>query len=141
MSKKKDRIAWANFLEEKEMPKANPKRSKHGSNKVEIDGIIFDSKKEGNRYRTLKILEKVGDIQELKLQVPFPLVIKKLIVNDIIVELPYQFMRNYVADFTYMENGQYTVEDVKSEHTRTLKTYKLKKRLMKAIYQIDIKET
>jgi hypothetical protein len=48
----------------------------------------------------------------------------------------------YIADFTYKDkNGIFIVEDVKSEHTRKLKPYKLKKKLMKIIYNIDIKET
>ncbi len=46
----------------------------------------------------------------------------------------------YLADFTYNRNGKEIVEDVKSEMTRKLPVYKLKKKLMKAILNIEIQE-
>lgn len=48
--------------------------SKYGARKTVVDGITFDSKKEANRYRELKLLEKAGKISNLKLQVPFELI-------------------------------------------------------------------
>lgn len=49
-------------------------RSKYGARKTVVDGITFDSKKEANRYRELKLLEKAGEIGNLRLQVPFELI-------------------------------------------------------------------
>lgn len=49
------------------------KKSKYGANKVEIDNIEFDSKRESERYLELKQLEKLGIIKELQLQVEFEL--------------------------------------------------------------------
>lgn len=49
-------------------------RSKYGARKTVVDGITFDSKKEANRYRELKLLEKAGEICCLRLQVPFELI-------------------------------------------------------------------
>ena len=49
------------------------KKSKYGANKVEIDNIEFDSKRESERYLELKQLEKLGVIKELQLQVEFEL--------------------------------------------------------------------
>ncbi|OQA06328.1 MAG: hypothetical protein BWY67_01977 [Bacteroidetes bacterium ADurb.Bin397] len=46
----------------------------------------------------------------------------------------------YIADFTYMEKGQYVVEDVKSDFTRKNPVYRLKKKLIEAIYNLKIKE-
>lgn len=48
----------------------------------------------------------------------------------------------YKADFVYMvmDTGETVVEDVKSEATRKLPVYRLKKKFMKAIYGIEIKE-
>jgi hypothetical protein len=46
----------------------------------------------------------------------------------------------YISDFVYLENGQKIVEDVKSEYTRKLPVYRLKKKLVKAVHGIDIKE-
>ena len=47
--------------------------SKYGNRKTEVDGIVFDSKKEAERYRDLKLLERAGDIRELVLQPSFVL--------------------------------------------------------------------
>ena len=49
-------------------------RSKYGARKTVVDGITFASKKEANRYRELKLLEKAGEICCLRLQVPFELI-------------------------------------------------------------------
>lgn len=47
---------------------AIPKKNKLNATKVEIDGITFDSKFEGETYEALRNLEKAGIISELKLQ-------------------------------------------------------------------------
>lgn len=49
------------------------KKSKYGANRVEIDNVEFDSKRESERYLELKKLEKLGIIKELRLQVEFEL--------------------------------------------------------------------
>ena len=48
--------------------------SKYHSRKITIDGVTFDSKKEYNRYCELKLLERAGEIAELKRQVKFTLI-------------------------------------------------------------------
>ena len=108
-----------------------PGKSKYGNTKVVFDGITFDSKKEATRYQTLKMLERIGEIQGLKLQVPFVLVEKRPGVRAM----------KYVADFVYIKNGLQVVEDVKSSFTRKLRTYLDKKKLMSEIHQIEIFET
>lgn len=45
------------------------KCNKYRNNKVTYDGIIFDSKKEAQRYAELKLLERTGRIKELRRQV------------------------------------------------------------------------
>ena len=44
------------------------KFNKYSNQKVVIDNIKFDSKKEANRYLELKIIEKAGEISNLQLQ-------------------------------------------------------------------------
>ena len=102
--------------------------NKFGNTKVVVDGIKFDSKKEANRYGNLKLLEKAGDISDLKLQVKMEIMVKE------------KKIATYIADFTYMEKGQYVVEDVKSDFTRKNPVYRLKKKLIEAIYNLKIKE-
>lgn len=104
------------------------KKPKFGNIKTEIDGFHFASKKEAQRYSDLRTLEKGGFISELKLQPKY-----LLSVNDYKV-------CEYWADFSYMENGKRVVEDVKSSATRKLSTYRIKIKLMKAIYGIEVRE-
>jgi len=94
-----------------------------------LDGIRFDSKKEAERYAELKLLERGGIIKDLRTQVRFELIPKNKNGRAVY----------YVCDFTYTENGVLVVEDVKSQPTKT-PVYRLKKRLMKEVYGIDIKE-
>ena len=50
------------------------KKSKYGAKKITRDGITFDSLKEYRRFCELSLLEKSGDITELKRQATFPLI-------------------------------------------------------------------
>lgn len=104
--------------------------SKYGNRKVEIDGIKFDSAKEGRRYTELRLLERAGQIKDLELQKRFP-----IRVND-------ELVCAYVADFVYREahSGQQVVEDVKSNFTRQHPVYRLKNKLMHAVHGVTIKE-
>lgn len=102
--------------------------SKYHAKKETIDGITFASKHEAQRYRELKLMERAKAIQDLKLQVAFPLIKKSKYGREI----------KYVSDFTYYDNGKLIVEDAKGFKTDV---YKLKKRLMAEIYGIVIKET
>ena len=43
-------------------------KSKYHSRKQTIDGHVFASKKEAQRYSELKMLEKAGEISNLELQ-------------------------------------------------------------------------
>jgi hypothetical protein len=98
-----------------------PKASKYHAIKVVIDGIKFDSKKEGARYGQLKIMERAGIITDLKLQPVFELSTCK-----------------YKADFAYYQAGFFVVEDVKGVKTPI---YRLKKKMMLNELGIKIKET
>ena len=105
--------------------------NKYHAKKETVDGIRFDSKHEAQRYRELKLMEKAKAIQDLKLQVAFPLIKKSTHGREI----------KYIADFVYYENGKMVVEDAKSKATANNKVYALKKRLMAELYDIEIKET
>lgn len=103
-------------------------KSKYHAQKMVVDGITFDSKKEAKRYNELKLLAQSGVITNLRLQVPFILYEKS----------QYGGVRKYLADFVYTENGIEIVEDVKGCRT---KEYLLKKRMVAEKYGIIIKET
>jgi len=103
--------------------------NKYNAKKTIVDGITFDSRKESIRYSELKLLEKAGVIDSLDIQPRFD-----LIVNGTKCGF-------YRGDFKYNENGKEIVEDVKSPFTAKLPVYRLKKKLIKAIYGIEIRET
>lgn len=105
------------------------KKNKFGAHKTVLDGVKFDSKKEAKRYIQLKQMEHAGLIADLKLQVPFVLINKSKYGREI----------KYLADFTYVEDGEMVVEDVKSDATVT-PLYRLKKRLVAERYGIVIRE-
>lgn len=103
------------------------KRSKYGNSKTVVDGIEFDSAKEAIRYKTLRLLLKSGDIGLLRCQVEYEL------------NPGGSHSLKYIADFVYIitANGETVVEDVKGFRTRE---YKKKRRLMKKVHGIVIKE-
>ncbi len=110
--------------------------SKYNNTKVEEDGITFDSQKEYRRYKSLKLLERTGQISELRHHVSFELApaVKYQKGNREKKALKYE------ADFTYMQNGKLVVEDVKSEATAKDKVYVIKKHLMMWVHGIEIVE-
>ena len=103
---------------------------------MELDGFTFDSQKEARRYSELKILVRVGEISELELQKSFVLAESVKFNNEPRAKPDIR----YVADFAYMENGVMIVEDIKSEATKSLPVYRMKKHLMKSIHDIEIQE-
>lgn len=103
--------------------------SKHRNVKTELDGIVFDSKKEAARYAELLMMSKSALIADLKVQPRL-----RCDVNG-------EHICYYIADFFYTEKGLPIWEDVKSPHTRKQAVYQLKKKLVHAIFKITILET
>jgi len=102
--------------------------NKYKAIKTEVDGIVFDSKKEAARYSVLKMMQKAGQISRLELQPVFK------------IEINGKKICTYKADFQYIDknirgmDGQYgamVVEDVKGMKTPV---YRLKKKLVEASY-------
>lgn len=78
------------------------KRNNRNAQKVEIDGIVFQSTFEGRRYMALKDCLNGGIITDLELQVSYPLIVNNVKVCD------------YFADFRYVKkDGTLIVEDAK----------------------------
>lgn len=101
---------------------------KYHAIKTEVDGITFDSRAESRAYKNRDLMQRGGQIKDLELQPEFP-----LIVNGI-------NCGKYIADFRYINcaTGATIVEDVKGVKTPV---YRLKKKLVKALYNIDILES
>jgi hypothetical protein len=107
------------------------KRNKYKAKPVVIDKIRFASKKEGNRYRELKLMRAGGEISDLRLQVPYTL--KNGSAPLLIRSEGYPNGRQikYIADFVYIDkSGNEIIEDVKGMRTQI---YKIKKAIMESM--------
>lgn len=100
---------------------------KYGARETVVDGITFPSAREAGRYSRLKLLLDAGLITDLQLQVPYEL-------NE-----GGTHSLKYIADFVYIDvmTSARIVEDAKGYHT---KEYRKKRRLMKKVHGITIKE-
>lgn len=104
----------------------SPARSKYRAVRTVVDGTTFDSKAEARRYAELKAGELGGLVHDLELQPEYPIVVagRRICV--------------YRADFRYYHiDGELFVEDVKGFKTPV---YRLKKKLVEAQYDIQIRE-
>lgn len=123
--------------------------AKYHNQKVVIDGVEFDSKREAQRYQQLKLLEKARVITNLQRQVRYELIPSQYIDGKCVERPVY-----YYSDFEYDELvplqkktimadagdrvvGNHIVEDVKGVRT---KEYILKRKLMLYKYGIRIRE-
>ena len=117
---------------------------KYKNTKKIVNGIVFDSKREANRYAELYILEKAGEIKDLKMQVPFVLIPtqydKDIVTKRGKIKRGKTLERAcvYIADFVYQtKDGETVVEDTKGCKT---KDYIIKRKLMLYVHGIKIQE-
>lgn len=100
-------------------------QSKYKNQKTQVDMYMFDSTKEAQRYKELKLLERAKKISNLELQPRFL--------------LQESFRKNgktyrkidYIADFQYIEDGKTIIEDVKGLQTEA---FKIKHKLFEKKY-------
>lgn len=119
------------------------KRNKYGSGKMVIDGIVFDSRKEGCRYQQLMEQQKSGTIQNLQRQVKYVLIPTQRepdiigarggVTKGKLLEKECA----YFADFVYQKDGETIVEDTKGMRTTD---YIIKRKLMLYVHGIRISE-
>ncbi len=110
--------------------------SKYNSIEKEVDGIVFASRKEANRYTELKLLERAGEISNLELQKEYILIPKQYITVNGKKKFAERECK-YIADFVYKENGETVVEDTKGFRTEK---YRIKRKLMLYVHGIQIRE-
>jgi hypothetical protein len=98
-----------------------PARSKYGAKKTEIDGIIFDSKKEAERWLFLRGREAAGEINCLERQLSFVFTHNHVKICT------------YRCDFAYFDliEKRRVYEDVKGFRTPL---YRLKLKMLHAFY-------
>lgn len=118
---------------------------KYGNHKTEVDGIVFDSRKEARRWQELRLAEKAGAIGNLKRQVRYELIPAQrepdtrgprggIIKGKLLERAIY-----YIVDFEYLDisTGQIVVEDTKGFKT---KDYAIKRKLMLYMHGIRVRE-
>ena len=111
-------------------------RNKYGAKRTIVDDIVFASKAEARRYGSLKLMERIGRIADLKLQPSFQL----RGVNG-------GKVGRFTADFEYTELGAdrqplgRVIEDVKSPITAKGEAYRLRLRIFRENYpDLDFRE-
>ena len=112
-------------------------KNKYGAKKVTApDGQKFDSQHEHQRWVILKLMERAGKIKDLRRQVKYVLIPAQRDARGKILE----YECSYIADFVYYDCQlkQEVVEDAKGMKTDV---YKIKKKLMLYIHDIQIKES
>ena len=119
--------------------------NKYNAEKIREGGDTFDSRKEYRRWKELTLLERAGEIANLRRQVEYVLIpVQKEpdskgprggVKQGKVIERKC----SYIADFVYTDvyDGMEVVEDAKGVRTEA---YKIKKKLMLFRYGIRIKE-
>lgn len=106
--------------------------TKYGNHTVEKDGQKYDSVKEYRRFCELQLLQRAGEITELRRQVRYELIPAQRIEGKLVEQ-----RCEYIADFVYKQRGAEIVEDTKGVRT---KDYIIKRKLMLWVHGIRIKE-
>lgn len=103
------------------------RRSKFHAIPTVVNGWRFDSQAEARRYQQLLLLGAAGDLDNLELQPAFRIVVAGVPIAT------------YRADFAYraLPSQALVVEDVKGVKTPV---YRLKKKLVEALYGLTIQE-
>lgn len=124
-------------------------RRKYGNKKVEYNGIVFDSKKERDRYIVLVDAQEKGIISHLETQVKYILIDAirepydvELKTKTITKTRTIQKAITYTADFRYFHNErqEWVVSDVKASPNAAAidKTFILKEKMMLALKGIKV---
>jgi Protein of unknown function (DUF1064) len=105
--------------------------NKYAARAVEVEGIRFASTREARRYRELQLLARAGVIADLELQPRWVFMVEGIRIGA------------YRADFRYRvcRTGATVVEDVKSAATKRARDYPLRKKLLRALFGIEVVET
>ena len=107
------------------------RRSKYGNKRIKTAaGVSFDSLSEQRRWHELQLLERAGEIRDLTLPPRFPIEVNGYHIAD------------YVADYGYECRDRLgwvkIVEDRKAGSVTQTDVFRLKRKLLKALYGIDI---
>ncbi len=113
------------------------KPRKYHNEKITFAGITFDSLREFGRWKELKLLERAGEISDLRVHPKFPLMCGTVDIK--IRSGRYHGGRkiSYYADFSYIDKKTHEriVEDVKGVDTAISR---LKRGIVEAQYGVQV---
>jgi hypothetical protein len=105
--------------------------SKYGAKRVEVDGIVFDSKLESQYYLHLKELKAAGVVKHFELQPEF-ILMEKFYKRGILFR-----QIKYKADFhVWYTDGEEHIVDVKGMETAD---FKIKRKLYEKQFPLELK--
>jgi hypothetical protein len=104
------------------------KRPKYGNRKTILDGHSFDSAREAREYLYLKAREKAGEISRLELHPVYKFIVEGVNIG------------RFTPDFQYYDNKtkKFHVIDVKSPATASETAFRIRKKLLWALYGIEL---
>lgn len=114
------------------LKKQKKKPSKYGNVTTYVGNIRFDSKAEARRYEQLISLQQAGEISGLKCHPRYN--VRPKMTDEFGIT---HSKMDYIADFSYTENGKLVVEDVKGVETAIFK--KKKALFLKRYPEIDFR--
>ena len=111
----------------KQLGLTGPLPNKYRAQGRVLDGVRYDSEHEARRAGELRWLLDAREIEQLEAHPVYDLVVHGVLIC------------RYEADFRYVvrKTGRQIVEDAKGVRTPA---YRIKKKLMKAVYGIDVQE-
>lgn len=108
--------------------------NKFGAKKTEVDGIVFDSKKEANYYSQLLLQKNAKDevdrVLSIEIQPRFDIIVneQKIGFYKADFRVRYEFGRNEIIDVKGLKKGS------------AYQLFRLKKKIVEALYNIEIIE-
>ena len=108
--------------------------NKYRNVKSTLDGIVFDSKAEAHRWGELTLLQRAGEISDLKRQVPY------MLVPAVRLGTRMKPAMKLIVDFQYRDQhtGKLVLEDTKGVVTTE---FRLKLHLLKDKYGLEVRLT
>jgi hypothetical protein len=113
------------------------RRSKYGNVRTTIDGYTFASKREARAYQDLKLREKAGEVRDVELQPRFDLAVNGVKICVYVGDFRFRELSHLGDGMTHPRWDRVVVADSKGARTRV---YEMKRKLMKAIHGIEIRE-
>ena len=110
--------------------------NKFRNKKTEVDGIVFDSKKESGIYLDLKAQKAAGQIRDFERQKVYVLIPKQCDESGKCVERACTWTADFVV---YFHDGEISVVDAKGNKSLDQK-WPIKRKLMLWVHGIKVKE-